>query len=53
MDKEKKETIDYLFGSLSLIVVTYRIIFVMYPIASKAIKDKNYSEFFKSLTLLV
>lgn len=48
-----ESTFEYLFGCLSLIVVSYRIIFVMCPIASNAIKEKNYSELFKSFTLLV
>ena len=53
MKEDYKTSTEYLFGVLSLIVVSYRIIFVMYPIASNAIKEKNYSELFKSFTLLV
>lgn len=47
------ELVDYTFGFLSLIVVIYRIVFVMIPMATNAIADKDTAELFKSFTLLV
>ena len=50
---KEKDSFDYIFGTMSLIVVAYRLVFIMYPMASQAIKDDDYASFFKSLTLLV
>lgn len=48
-----KEPCDFVIGSMSLIVVLYRIIFIMIPMSKKSIQEKNISDFFSSLTLLV
>lgn len=49
----KDDSISYTFGFLSLMVVIYRIAFVMFPMASQALKDNDTAELFKSFTLLV
>jgi hypothetical protein len=46
-------SLDYFVGFMSLFIVTYRIIVVMVPMASQAVKDNDMSELFKSFTLLV
>jgi len=40
-------------GAMALMIVIYRIIFVMSPMVSMAVKSRDVSLFFKSLTLLV
>lgn len=54
---ESEETLsnmlNYSVGALSLFIVIYRVIFVMVPMASKALKENDMSELFKSMTLLV
>tara|TARA_Y100000389_G_C17296508_1_gene430757 strand:- start:566 stop:739 length:174 start_codon:yes stop_codon:yes gene_type:complete len=57
MDETAEENmsivLNYLVGVLSLFIVLYRVIFVMVPMASKALENNDMPEFFKSLTLLV
>jgi hypothetical protein len=40
-------------GGMALMIVIYRIIFIMSPMVSMAVKSRDVSLFFKSLTLLV
>lgn len=44
---------EYIFGTMAILVVIYRITFIMIPMASEAIADKNMVNLFKSFTLIV
>tara|TARA_Y100000389_G_scaffold201835_1_gene245512 strand:- start:11367 stop:11543 length:177 start_codon:yes stop_codon:yes gene_type:complete len=44
---------DYTIGSVSLLIVVYRIVFIMLPMASKSLNEKDYPNLFRSITLLV
>ena len=52
-DHMRSLSFDFFFGIMSLLIVIYRIIVVMIPMASKAVKENDLSELFKSFTLLV
>lgn len=52
-ESNSNDKLDYVFGILSIIVVAYRIAFIMYPMAATAIRDKDMSLLFKSFTLIV
>lgn len=45
--------IDFFFGLLAILVVIYRLLFIMYPLMMKGIQNNEISEIFKSFTLLV
>lgn len=44
---------EYIVGSISLVVVVYRIVFFMIPMARTAIDESNWNKLFLSFTLLV
>lgn len=47
------DTGSIIIGLMSLVVVFYRIIVLMIPMFSQAIRDRNFKQIFESLTLLV
>ncbi len=51
--KNLEEKMEYTVGVLSLIVVIYRICFIMVPILKLAIANRDTASIFKSFTLLV
>lgn len=44
---------EFIFGFLSLFIFIYRFLYLFIPMITNAISLKNYSNAFKSLTLLV
>lgn len=44
---------EFVFGFLALIVVFYRIIYLMIPMITSGIKTFNWKQVFEALTLLV
>jgi hypothetical protein len=47
------ESLATIVGILALIVVLYRIIYLMIPMLIKGIKTRNYYHIFNSFTLIV
>lgn len=45
--------IPVLIGSLSVIIILYRIVFLMIPMFREGIQTKNVKQMFESLTMLV
>ena len=53
LQKIDTKEIQIFIGILALIVVLYRLMFLMIPMFSEGFKEKNYAKMFKSLSLLV
>ena len=51
--KKSDSILSLIVGILSILIVLYRIIYIMIPIIKKAINNNNIYEIFKSFTLLV
>lgn len=51
--KNLEKKMEYTVGVLSLLVVFYRLFFIMVPMLKVAISNKDMASVFKSFTLLV